>query len=172
MQGKLLTTGLTRQRYLLRRLIYVSVLMTTTADLLASVTELDFLGEMPVVLSVSRLRQPASEAPSSTTVIDRETIRASGFLEIADLFRLVPGFYVGRVNGNHPVVSYHGLTGEYSPRLQVLIDGRSVYSQLFGGAEWSDLALSIDDIERIEIVRGPNAASFGSNAFFGVINII
>lgn len=153
-------------------LLLATILSVSPANCAANVTELDFLGEMPVVLSVSRLRQPTSEAPSATSVIDREMIRASGFREVADLFRLVPGFYVGHVSGNHPVVSYHGLTGEYSPRLQVLIDGRSVYSQLFGGAEWSDIALSIDDIERIEIVRGPNAASFGSNAFFGVINII
>lgn len=134
-------------------------------------SEQDFLGEVPIVLSVSRLAQPVSEAPSATTIIDREMIRASGFRELSDVFRLVPGFYVGNYNGGEPVVS-HGLPNRYFGRTQVLVDGRSVYTPLSGQVPWTSLPLALDDIERIEVVRGPNAASFGANSFLGVINII
>ena len=134
-------------------------------------SEQDFLGEVPIVLSASRLAQPVSEAPSATTIIDREMIRASGFRELPDVLRLVPGFYVGNYSGAEPVVS-HGLPNRYFGRIQVLVDGRSVYTPLFGQVPWTSLPLALDDIERIEVVRGPNAASFGANSFLGVINII
>ena len=99
------------------------------------VSEKDFLSEMPVVLSASRLNQPIDEAPSAMTVIDREMIRASGYRNIADIFRLVPGFYVSYFNGHQPVVSYHGMSDQYSRRMQVLIDGRSVYMPPSGGVD-------------------------------------
>jgi len=135
-------------------------------------TEADFLAPLPVVLTVSRLPQPASEAPAAVTVIDRDMIRASGFTEIADLLRLVPGFNVAFVRGFNPTISYHGLTDAYSRRMQVLVDGRSVYVPDFGEVRWDDLQLVMEDIDRIEVVRGPDAASYGANAFLAVINII
>ena len=138
----------------------------------AAVTEADFLDELPVVLSVSRLSQPVNEAPAAVTVIDQDMIRASGFRDIPDLLRLVPGFSVAYTRSDTWAVGYHGLADAYSRRFQVLVDGRSIYSAAFGAVQWQDLPLSIDDIERIEVVRGPNAATFGSNAFFAVINII
>jgi iron complex outermembrane receptor protein len=138
--------------------------------------EEDYIGEVPHVLSVSRLSQPKSDAPSAVTVIDKAMIRASGIVDLPEIFRFVPGFYVGanagyEFNTNH-VVSYHGMTSAYAGSMQVLIDGRSVYSPLYGGVQWSELPLAIADIERIEITRGPNAASYGANSYFGVINII
>ncbi len=141
-----------------------------------NIDEHDYMGEVPNVLSVSRLSQPLSDAPSAVTVIDRAMIRASGIVDLPEIFRLVPGFYVGAnagyvQNTNH-AVSYHGMTSAYSGAMQVLIDGRSVYSPLFGGVQWSELPLVIDDIARIEVTRGPNAASYGANSYFGVINII
>ena len=126
---------------------------------------------VPVVLSASRLRQPLSDAPNAVTVIDRAMIKASGFRNIADLFNLVPGMYVSYFNGHTPFVSYHGTTDELTRRMQVLVDGRSVYLPPFNSVEWVDLPLHIDDIERIEVVRGPAATSYGSNSIFGVINI-
>jgi iron complex outermembrane receptor protein len=138
----------------------------------AAVTEADFLDELPVVLSVSRLSQPVHEAPAAVTVIDRDMIRASGFRDIPDLLRLVPGFSVAYTRDNTWAVGYHGMGDAYSRRLQVLVDGRSIYSPHFGAVYWTDLPLSIDDIERIEVVRGPNAAVHGANAFAAVINII
>ncbi len=139
---------------------------------LAALSEDDFLSDIPVVLTATRLAQPITEAPAAITIIDREMIRASGAREIADLFRMVPGFVVSRDDGHSPIVSYHGLTDEHAVRMQVLVDGRSVYSPVFGGVEWNNLPLAMDDIERIEIIRGPNSASYGSNAFLSIINIL
>lgn len=127
---------------------------------------------MPVVLSATRLRQSVRDAPISITVIDRELIEASGFTEIPDLMRLVPGFVVDYDSGHIPVTGYHLLHDRYVRHQQVLIDGRSVYTPILGGVPWVDLPITIDDIDRIEVVRGPNAASYGSNSFLGVINII
>lgn len=138
----------------------------------ALLTEEDFVSSMPVVLSASRLAQPQDEAPAAITVIDRQMIEASGARNLPDLFRLVPGMVVGQINGYKQVVSYHGLADAASLRMQVLIDGRSVYLPSFGGVAWADLPVLLDDIERIEVIRGPNAAAYGANSFLGVINII
>ncbi|MFP5419300.1 MAG: TonB-dependent receptor plug domain-containing protein [Gammaproteobacteria bacterium] len=146
--------------------------LTCSGPAAAAVTESDFLGDLPVVLSVSRLSQPVDEAPAAVTVIDQDMIRASGFRDIPDLLRLVPGFSVAYTRDNTWAVGYHGMADAFSRRLQVLVDGRSIYSAAFGAVQWQELPLALDDIERIEVVRGPNAATFGANAFFAVINII
>jgi iron complex outermembrane recepter protein len=100
-------------------------------------------------------------------------IRDSGAWELSEVMRLVPGMYVAYHTDNFysadSIVTYHGLG--YN-RMQVLIDGRSVYSVLFGTVNWNDLPITLDDVERIEVVRGPASASYGSNSFAGVINII
>ena len=139
-------------------------------------SEDDYIGDVPTVLTVSRLAQSKEDSPSAVTVIDSETIRASGIVDIPELFRLVPGFYVGKsagfiFNSNH-AVSYYGMASAYPGAMQVLINGRSVYSPLYGGVQWSELPITVDDIDRIEITRGPNAASYGANSFLGVISII
>jgi iron complex outermembrane receptor protein len=131
-----------------------------------------YFDDFPVVLSASRLVQTADEAPATVTVIDREIIRASGVRELVDLFRLVPGMVVGQYKGHQPTLGFHGFTDPYFRQLQVLIDGVSVYSPVWGGADWSQLPIVLEDIERIEVVRGPNAATFGANSFLGVVNII
>ncbi len=136
------------------------------------VAESDFFGESPVVLTASRLHKPLAESPVSISVIDREMIRNSGARQIADIFRMVPGFIVGYLHGYTPSVTYNGLGSEFTRNMQVLIDGRSVFIPSFGGIPWSNLPLLIDDIERIEITRGPNAVTYGSNAFLATINII
>lgn len=135
-------------------------------------SEQDFFAELPVVLSASRLSQPLSEAPNAMTVIDRNMIRASGFRNISDIFRLVPGMYVGYLDGHTPIVAYHGSTDQYSRRMQVLVDGRSVYLPSTSSVSWEDIPLLVEDIERIEVVRGPAAASHGANSLQGVVNII
>jgi len=135
-------------------------------------SEQDYLQEFPVVLSASRLSQPLSEAPNAMTVIDRKMIEASGFRSIPDLFKLVPGMYVSYYSGNQAVVSYHGTLSQAAPGMQVLIDGRSVYLPPFNIVNWPLLPITIDDIERIEVIRGPAAASYGENSVHGVINII
>ncbi len=135
-------------------------------------TEDLFLNQVPPVLSATRLQQPLAEAPASITVIDRKMIDASGAVDIPDLFRLVPGMQVMHKNGQLSAVTYHGLGEVYSRRMQVLIDGRSVYSPFFGGVIWADLPLAIEDIDRIEVTRGPNGPAYGANSFVAVINII
>ncbi|WP_435626759.1 TonB-dependent receptor plug domain-containing protein [Candidatus Ferrigenium straubiae] len=134
-------------------------------------SEQDYFQDLPVVLSASRLSQPISETPNAITVIDREMIVASGARNIADLFKLVPSMYVAYENGHTPIVSYRGITDAYARRMQVLVDGRSIYLPIFGHVDWAELPLDIGDIDRIEVVRGPSAASHGSNSVQGVINI-
>lgn len=146
-----------------------AVELDTTLSLLDS--EELFIGELPTVISATRLKQPLNESPVSTTIIDRQMIEASGAQTIPDLLRLVPGFTVGYMSGNYPVATYHGQSERYSRRLQVLIDGRSVYLPTLSGISWSDLVITLDDIERIEVIRGPNAASYGNNSFQAVVSI-
>lgn len=134
-------------------------------------SEVDFLASGTTVLTASRLAQPIMDSPNAITVLDRATIEASGYHNLSDLFRLVPGMYVGQIKGWFHSVS-HTLADEYARRMQVLVDGRSIYLPSFGGVRWDMLPLAIDDIERIEVVRGPNAATYGANAYTGVINII
>lgn len=135
------------------------------------VSEAEYYQELPVVLSASRLSQPLSEAPNAMTVIDRKMIAASGFRNIADLFKLVPGMYVSYYKGSQAFVSYHGSTDQYARRMQVMIDGRSVYLPPTATVNWSDLPITVDDIQRIEVIRGPAAASHGANSTQGVISI-
>jgi iron complex outermembrane recepter protein len=165
-------------RYWLLFLIFFQSLSYANDDTtqLANLSEDDYYVEIPQVLTISRLRQSPSNAPSASTIIDREMIRAAGIIDLPEIFRLVPGYYVGTnagyITNTNYVVSYHGLTDAYSRRMQVLIDGRSVYQPFYGGVQWSELPITIEDIDRIEITRGPNAASYGANAFLAVINII
>lgn len=134
-----------------------------------------FFADLPVVGSVSRLQQRLADAPASVTVIDREMIRASGIRSLNDIFRLVPGFQTFAHSDAPARVTYHGITddNDFSPRVQVLIDGRSLHSPLFrGGMNWGLVPVALEDIERIEVVRGSNTVSYGTNAFLGVVNII
>ncbi len=128
--------------------------------------------DLPVVLSASRLSQPISESPASMTIIDRDTIQASGAIDIPDVLRLVPGFQVSHISGANQTAQYHGIANQHAKRMQILIDGRSVYHAAFGGVHWDSLPITLEDIDRIEVLRGSNAASYGSNAFMGVVNII
>jgi iron complex outermembrane receptor protein len=131
-----------------------------------------FLDQVPVVLSATRLTQSQYETPVAVSIIDRAMIDASGALDIPDLLRLVPGFQVAHAKGHTASATYHGLADEHARRMQVLVDGRPVYGPALGGVRWTDLPLDIKDVERVEVVRGPNAASYGANAFLGAINII
>lgn len=139
-----------------------------------TLSEQDFLGDMPIVLSVSRLAQRLDEAPGAVTILDRQFIRMSGARDVADLLRLVPGFQTTTsYETDAPMVSYHGRGDDFSNRLQVLVDGRAVYSgYLFGSTGIGLQTLALDDIERIEVLRGSNSAAYGARAFLGVVNII
>ena len=161
-----------------RTLAYpLSFLLLINSALLSATTEDELFFDMPIVLSANRLEQPVSDAAVSISVIDRETIEASGARTIPEVLRLIPGMqvgYSGNEFGDEPkyVVTYHGQSDQYSKQMQVLIDGRSIYEPFFGGINWKSVPVNIDDIERIEVSRGPNLATYGSNTFQAAINII
>src|SRR5262245_56679786 len=125
-----------------RYVLTVAAAMTLPASALAIEDE----SGLPVVLSASRVRQSLADAPAAVTVIDREMIEQSGARQIADLLRYVPGAAVGYNDGNWPVVTLRGMSGAFASGLQVLVDGVSVYSPVFGGMLWAELPLSLDDI--------------------------
>lgn len=135
-------------------------------------TEDDLFSDVPLVQSVTGLKQQLSETPAATTIIDQELIKTSGAVNIADLLRLVPGFQVYHVNANKFAVVSHGQAEKHPGRLEVMIDGRSVYLPLQSTVDWSTLGITLDDIDYIEIVRGSNVPTQGSNAFLGSINIV
>jgi iron complex outermembrane receptor protein len=139
-----------------------------------AVSERDYLADLPVVLSVSRLPQRLDETPGAVSVLDRDFIRRSGARNVADLLRLVPGFQTSMsYEADAPQASYHGAFGNYSARIQVLVDGRSVYSTYFFGSVADGLlSVSLEDIERIEVLRGSNSAAYGARAMLGVVNIV
>ncbi len=162
---------------MIRRICWVLVGLwpgLTLAQELKSVSEKDFLGDMPIVLSVSRLPQRLDETPGSVTILDRRTIRMTGARDVADLLRLVPGFQVSNsFESNAPQGSYHGNWGDFANHVQVMVDGRSVYSLNLQGSTGPGLqTVAIEDIERIEVLRGSNSAAYGARAFLGTINII
>ncbi|MCJ8167771.1 TonB-dependent receptor plug domain-containing protein [Atopomonas sediminilitoris] len=128
--------------------------------------------DVPQVLTATRLRQPSTEVPGSVTVIDRELIRASGARTIPELLRLVPGMKVGYRNGNQVNVNYHGTSITEARRMQVLVDGRSVYRPGLASVDWADIPVALEDIERIEVFRGPNTVTYGANALQAVVNIL
>lgn len=138
-------------------------------------SELEFFEQEAKTVTASRRLQPVREAQVAVEVISGDEIRASGATNLWDLLRFRVGMDVldGRsVDGNRVIVSVRGFPEEFVDSLQVLIDGRSVYNAYSGGVYWEQLPVQLQDIERIEIVRGPNAALYGSNAALGVIHII
>lgn len=142
------------------------------AEELSGSASLPLLDDVPMVLTPARLSQPQSQVPASVTVIDRELIEASGAREIYQLMQLVPGMVALKVDGNVPTVSYHGTQARDVRRMLVLIDGRSQYQPGLSRVLWNDFPIAIEDIERIEVTRGPASPAYGANAFQGVINII
>jgi iron complex outermembrane receptor protein len=131
----------------------------------------DSAGDLPQVLTPSRLPQRLDEAPSTVTIIDRAMIEASGARRLVDVLRLVPGLQVGYKNNSLPTATYHGLSDEYARRMLLLLNGQRIFQYSRGVIEWNNLPIPLENIERIEVVRGPAAAAYGSNALQAVINI-
>jgi iron complex outermembrane receptor protein len=124
------------------------------------------------VTSVSKKDQKLSRVASAIFVITQEDIRRSGATKIPDLLRMVPGMDVAQINANTWAISARGLNAQFTNELLVMVDGRNVYTPAFGGVFWDVLDLPFEDIERIEVIRGPGGAIWGANAVNGVINII
>ncbi|GFO66482.1 TonB-dependent receptor [Geomonas limicola] len=124
------------------------------------------------ITSVSKKSQRLSDAAAAVFVITQEDIRRSGVTSIPEALRMAPGVQVARIDANKWAVSIRGLNGRFANKLLVLMDGRSLYSPLFAGVYWEMHDTPLEDIERIEVIRGPGAALWGANAVNGVINII
>lgn len=144
--------------------------LVTTTPLVADDLFID--DAVPEVLTATRLKQAPAAVPGSMTVLDRALIEATGARDIPELMRLVPGMMVGYLSGHESTVNYHGTNVTEARRMQVLVDGRSVYRPGLATVDWTDIPVAIEDIERIEVFRGPNSVSYGANALMGVINIL
>ncbi len=124
------------------------------------------------VTSVSKREEAAGEAAAALHVVTGEDIRRSGARSLPDALRGVPGLQVSQLSGNRWAIGSRGFAGIFAEKLLVLIDGRSVYTPLFSGVFWDVQDTLLEDIDRIEIIRGPGGTLWGSNAVNGVINIV
>ena len=124
------------------------------------------------VTSVSKKEQKLSRTASAVFVITQEDIRRSGATNIPDVLRMVPGVEVAQINASTWAISARGFNAEFGNKLLVTVDGRNVYTPTFGGVFWDALDLPLENIERIEVIRGPGGSVWGANAVNGVINII
>jgi iron complex outermembrane recepter protein len=140
-----------------------------TADLRK--LSLEELGNI-VVTTVTKEPEQVWRTAAAIYVLTADDIRRSGATSIPEALRLAPGLQVSRIDGSDWAVAVRGLAGQFSQSLLVLVDGRNVYTPLFAGVYWGVLDLPLEDIERIEIIRGPGGTIWGTNAVNGVINII
>lgn len=123
------------------------------------------------VTSVSRTEEPLADAAAAVTVVTNEDLRRSGATTIPEALRLVPGLHVAQLNSNLWAVSARGFSSSLSSKLLVLSDTRSVYTPFFSGVLWDVQDFLLEDVDRIEVVRGPGGSLWGANAVNGVINI-
>jgi iron complex outermembrane receptor protein len=123
------------------------------------------------VTSVSRREEDLRKAAAAVAVVTREDLRRSGANSMPEALRLVPGLHVARQNATSWSVNARGFSGVNSEKLLVLSDTRSIYTPLFSGVSWDVQDYLLEDVERVEVIRGPGAALWGSNAVNGVVNI-
>src|SRR2546422_8382344 len=155
---------------------FIGILLTTailSAQDFPDVTQISLEDLVNVrVTSVSKREQKLGDAPAAVFVITQDDIRRSGARTIPEALRMAPGIEVARIDENKWAISARGFNGRFANKLLVLIDGRSVYTPLFSGVYWNVQDTLLEDIDRIEIIRGPGATLWGANAVNGVINII
>jgi iron complex outermembrane recepter protein len=165
----------------LRRLCLLSVLgvfltVTTSAQnqpKIPDVTAITLEDLMNLqVTSVSKRAQKLADAAAAIFVITQDDIRRSGASSIPEALRMAPGLEVARIDQNKWAIGSRGFNGRFDNKLLVLIDGRSVYTPLFSGVYWNVQDVMLEDVDRIEVIRGPGATLWGANAVNGVINII
>lgn len=143
---------------------------TTDID---SLLDLPFEDVMKIKVTIaSRTPEEVSALPAAVSVITQEDIRRSGVTHPAEALRLVPGMNVARIDANRWAISARGFNSLFANKLLVLVDGRTVYTPLFSGVYWDVQDLVLEDIERIEVIRGPGGSVWGANAVNGVVNIV
>jgi iron complex outermembrane receptor protein len=158
-------------------LLWPLAFLASTAPLLAdnqrdlTAISLEELAQTRVT-SVSKEEEPLFQTPAAVYVITAEDIRRSGARSIPEALRLAPGVDVARINSNQWAVGIRGFTSRLSRSELALMDGRSLYTPLFAGTYWEVQDTVLDDIERIEVVRGPGGTLWGANAVNGIVNII
>jgi iron complex outermembrane receptor protein len=156
--------------------LVLALLLTTpsgAADKTAAVGDLSLEDLMQVeVTSVAKKPQRLANVAAAVFVISAEDIRLSGATSIPEALRLAPGIDATRISGNRWAVSVRGSADLYANKLLVMVDGRNAYNPAFSGVAWQDFQFPLEDIERIEVIRGPAAAVWGNNGVNGVINII
>lgn len=135
-------------------------------------SESDFLEPIPNVEAATRYSMPLSEAPSSVTLITREMIDAMPMVNFVDILKLVPGFQVFFANGSIQAATINGQSDRFPKRMEIRVDGRSVYTPINSSVSWESLGLDSNDIAYIEVVRGSNVAAYGANAVQGAVNIV
>lgn len=134
---------------------------------------LEELTQMQIsVSSFARKEEDLWKTPAAVFVITREQIAGSSLASIPELLRMVPGMQVAQLDASTWAISARGFNSVFAGKLLVLVDGRTVYSEIYSGAHWDQIDLPLEDIERIEVIRGPGAAVWGTNAVNGVVNII
>ena len=134
--------------------------------------DLETLLEMESSEIASKRKQKLTEVPATVTVITQDDITARPFTTIPDLLRSYAGFLIQQINRHQYIVGTRGTAPIINPRLLMLLDGRLVYDDTFGHIPWQTLPVALNDIKRIEIVKGPSSTLYGANAVCGVINII
>src|SRR5450755_2474460 len=122
------------------------------------------------VTTVSKKEQKLAQTPAAIFVITQEDIRRSGMTSVPDLLRMVPGLQVGQMQAGSWGVSARGFNSQNSDKMLVLVYGRSIYSPIDKGVFWDEQDIPLEDIERIEVIRGPGATMWGANAVNGVVN--
>lgn len=133
--------------------------------------DLEQLGRIKIT-SLSKKEESVFDASAAVTVVTQDDIRRLGAANIPEALRFVPGLQVARVDGNKWAITARGFSSLFANKLLVLIDGRSVYNPIFSGAWWDAQDTLLEDIDRIEVIRGPGATLWGANAVNGIINII
>ena len=124
------------------------------------------------ITTIGRKQQEAAHIPAAVYIITQEEIRRSGATSIPELLRLVPGADVAQIDNSTWALSIRGFNSMSNNKLLVLIDGRSVYYPTFSNVFWNVQDLVLEDVQRVEVIRGPGASLWGSNAVNGVINIV
>lgn len=157
---------------------HIALMLAVTLPALAQ-ERADNLGDFSLedlmqveVTSVSKKPQKLANVAAAVYVISAEDIRTSGANSLPEVLRLAPGIDATRISGNRWAVSIRGFASRLSNKLLVLVDGRNTYTPSFSGVIWEDFQFPMEDVERIEVIRGPSSAVWGSNGVNGVINII
>ena len=128
--------------------------------------------EVVTINSLFKKQTPLEQAPAAVAVVSSDDVRRLGIDEIPEALRLVPGMDVARIDSHEWAVSARGFDAQFANKLLILMDGRTVYGPAYGGVNWGMQDMMLEDLDRIEVIRGPGASLWGANAVNGVVNII